>query len=76
MAETPVTQSQIAKLEAELDALRIVVKALAEIAEQPHLQPAIDQHIEEKLHSMQSAGKSAAEITVVVEAVTRLRESI
>ena len=75
MAATPPSQDQVARLSLELDALRVIVKALAEIAEQPRLQPAMKEHLEEHVHSMRTARKSDAEIALFIGTYSELRDS-
>ncbi len=72
-SSTPPTAGR--NLEAELDALTVLVKALAEIAEQPRLTPALDEHLEEALTAMRKRGASDTRLTDFVRAFETLRAS-
>ena len=75
MAPTQPLHEQVAELSSELDALKVLVKALAEIAEQPRLKPALTEHLEEQVNAMNAAGRSDDEIALFVEAFNALRDS-
>ena len=75
MASTSIAQDQVTGLIEELDALRVFVKALADIAEQQRLKPAMTEYLEEHVHSMKEAGRTPAQIASFVKTFDELRES-
>lgn len=59
----------------ELEALRVFVKALAETADQKRFRPALEEHRDEHVNSMNESGKSSDEIASFIEAIDDLRDS-
>jgi hypothetical protein len=74
MAPTPPKTSS-AQLQSDHDALRVLVKALAEIADQPRLKEATQQHKEEHLDGMEARGASDEQIADFMAAFERLQQS-
>ena len=60
---------------AELEAVKVFVKALAEVADQKRLVPAAKEHMEEHLNKMENAGRSDEDIAAFVKAFEALRDS-
>lgn len=75
MPPTPPQPSEIARLGTELEALRVFVKALAETADQKRFRPALEEHRDEHVNSMNESGKSSDEIASFIEAIDDLRDS-
>jgi hypothetical protein len=69
------TTLTLPELAAELEAIKVFVKALAEVADQKRLVPAAKEHMEEHLNKMETAGRSDEDIADFVSAFEALRDS-
>ena len=75
MAPTNQPKTSIVQMQSDLDALRVLVKALAEVADQPRLKEATEQHKEEHLDGLNGTGASDEEIAGFIAAFDRLQAS-
>ena len=69
------TTPTLPELAAELEAIKVFVKALAEVADQTRLIPASKEHMEEHLNKMENTGRSDEDIADFVSAFEALRDS-